>query len=84
MLTETKVKHNHLSTSVKLLNTFVRGISKDLTAVINSIKYNVSNGITEGYVNKIKVMKRIMHGQVSCELINKTLYGARLFFTKIA
>ena len=48
LLTETKVKHNLLSTSVKQLSTFVRGISKDLTAVINSIKYNVSNGITEG------------------------------------
>ena len=55
-----------------------------MTAVINSIKYNVSNGITEGYVNKIKVMKRIMYGRASCELINKILYGARLFFSKIA
>lgn len=76
--------NKYLSTSVKQLSTFVRGISKDLTAVINSIEYNVSNGITEGYVNKIKVMKRIMYGRASCELINKTLYGARLFFTKIA
>lgn len=46
--------------NVKELNSFVTLIESDIEAVKNAIKYNYSNGLTEGFNNKTKVIKRIM------------------------
>ena len=51
------------------LVTFVNGLNQDLTAVINAIASNYSNGLVEGTVNKIKVIKRIMYGRCQFELL---------------
>ena len=51
------------------LQTFINGIKKDLTAVKNGIIYSYNNGLAEGSVNKIKVIKRIMYGRNSFELL---------------
>ena len=45
------------------IRTFTKGIRMDMTAVKNAIIYPVSNGITEGYVNKLKSVKRVMYGK---------------------
>ena len=42
------------------LQLFVEGILKDSTAIKNGIIYPYNNGLEEGSVNKIKVIKRIM------------------------
>ena len=64
------------------LHTFINGIKKDLTAVKNGIIYSYNNGLAEGSVNKIKVIKRIMYGQNSFELLKaKELFG-ELFHVK--
>ena len=56
------------------INSFVKGCYNDMQAIINSIKYTYSNGVTEASVNKIKLVKRIMHGRCSFELLkSKTL-----------
>ena len=34
----------------------------DIDGVKNAIKYKYSNGLAEGKINKIKVIKRIMDG----------------------
>ncbi len=57
--------------NIKELNSFISGIERDLEAVKNSIKYEFSNGLAEGTVNKIKVIKRIMYGRCSFELLRK-------------
>jgi transposase len=41
-------------------NTFVRGIERDIEAVKNAIRSEYSNGIIEGVINKIKVIKRVI------------------------
>lgn len=51
------------------INSFVAGIKKDLEAVRNSIVYQYNNGLAEGSVNKLKVIKRIMYGRNSFELL---------------
>ena len=51
------------------LQTFINGIKKDLTAVKNGIIYSYNNGLAEGSINKIKVIKRIMYGRNSFELL---------------
>jgi transposase len=54
---------------IRELNTFVRGIERDIEAVKNAIRSQYSNGIIEGVINKIKVIKRVMYGRCSFELL---------------
>ena len=64
------------ASAIKLdkINSFVKGCKNDWQAVVNSIKYDYSNGIVESSVNKIKLVKRIMHGRCSFETLRfKTL-----------
>lgn len=51
------------------IRTFTKGIRMDMTAVKNAIIYPVSNGITEGYVNKLKSVKRVMYGKAKLPLL---------------
>lgn len=56
------------------INSFINGIERDMEAVRNAIKYEYSNGLVEGCINKLKVIKRIMYGRCSFETLkNKIL-----------
>ena len=55
--------------NVKELNSFITLIESDIEAVKNAIKYNYSNGLTEGFNNKTKVIKRVMYGRCSFNLL---------------
>ncbi|MGM0112731.1 ISL3 family transposase [Enterococcus sp. DIV0187] len=45
------------------INSFINGIIRDIDAVQNAITFDESNGLAEGSVNKVKVIKRIMYGR---------------------
>ena len=49
---------------IQEINSFINGIERDINAVKNGIKYEYNNGLAEGSVNKIKVIKRIMYGRM--------------------
>ena len=49
--------------------TFVRGIRMDIKAVRNAMIYPVSIGITEGFINKLKTIKRVMYGKAKLSLL---------------
>lgn len=51
------------------INSFIGGISRDIGAVKNAIKYEYSNGLAEGSVNKLELIKRIMYGRNSYKLL---------------
>lgn len=55
--------------NVKELNSFITLIESDIVAVKNAIKYDYSNGLTEGFNNKTKVIKRVMYGRCSFDLL---------------
>ena len=55
------------------INSFIGGITRDIDAVKNAIKYDYNNGLAEGSVNKLKVIKRIMYGRCSFNLLRKKL-----------
>ncbi|MDL2302366.1 transposase, partial [Lachnospiraceae bacterium OttesenSCG-928-D06] len=63
------------------LLSYVGGLKQDLTAVKNAILYDYNNGLAEGSVTKIKLIKRIMYGRNSFELLkskvllHELLYG---------
>ncbi|MBW9158721.1 transposase [Clostridium tagluense] len=57
----------------KFINSFIHGITRDITAVKNAIIYDYNNGLAEGSVNKLKVIKRIMYGRNSFDMLYKKL-----------
>jgi transposase len=68
-----------METATKLnideINSFINGITSDLDAVKNAARYEYNNGLAEGSVNKIKLIKRIMYGRCSFNLLrNKALH----------
>jgi transposase len=50
---------------------FINGIKSDLEAVKNALFYSWNNGILEGYINKLKTIKRMMYGRASYELLKR-------------
>lgn len=63
---EYSVENGH---NIPELQTYVNGIRIDINAVKNGIKLKYNNGLAEGSVNKIKVIKRIMYGRNSFDLL---------------
>ena len=56
------------------IDSFVGGIIRDKEAVKNAIKFSFNNGLAEGSVNKLKLIKRIMYGRCAFYLLkNKVL-----------
>jgi hypothetical protein len=51
------------SLEIREINSFVAGVKRDYEAVFNAIKFDYSNGLAEGKVNKLKLIKRIMYGR---------------------
>ena len=50
-------------------DSFVGGLKMDIDAVKNAIEYDFNNGLAEGTINKIKVIKRIMYGRCHFHLL---------------
>ena len=55
--------------NVKELNSFITLIESDIDAIKNVIKYDYSNGLIEAFNNKTKVIKRIIYGRCSFDLL---------------
>ena len=52
---------------------FINGINADTDAFYNSMKFEYSNGLLEGSVNKLKAVKRSMYGRASYLLLRAKL-----------
>lgn len=59
---------------IEELSSFANGLKSDFEAVKNAFLYDYNNGLAEGSVNKVKVIKRVMYGRCSFPLLkNKIL-----------
>ena len=58
---------------IEQINSFVNGIRRDIAAVKKAIELDYNNGLAEGSVNKLKVIKRIMYGRNSFLLLKGKL-----------
>ena len=65
--------NSYAESPIKELCSFAYGIKMDLKAVQNAIELDISNGIVEGYVNKLKTLKRVMYGRASLELLKRKM-----------
>ena len=59
--------------NINKINNFISSIKRDYFAVKNSILYDYNNGLAEGSVNKLKVIKRIMYGRNHFETLRTKL-----------
>ena len=59
------------ASSIKEFRQFAKGIRKDASAVKAGIELPWSNGVVEGKVNKLKLIKRMMYGRTSFGLLRK-------------
>jgi len=66
--------------NIREINSFVEGVERDFIAVYNAVALDYNNGLAEGKVNKLKLIKRIMFGKGSfLTLKNKLLLLENLF-----
>jgi transposase len=64
---------NAISSNIKEIKGFAKGLLSDIEAIENGVKLPWSNGPVEGLVNKLKIIKRQMYGKASFELLRKRL-----------
>jgi len=62
-------KTNNLK--IRKIDKFMNGLKKDMQAVRNAIIYEYNNGLAEGSVNKLKVIKRIMYRRNKFEMLRQ-------------
>ena len=60
-----------LKSSLKPFQKFAEGLFEDYAAVKASMMTNVSNGPVEGWINRLKMVKRQMYGRAGLELLSK-------------
>lgn len=55
---------------------FVTGVLRDKAAVVAGLTLSHSNGVVEGKVNKLKLMKRMGYGRAGFELLRQRVLHA--------
>lgn len=56
------------------MNSFILGLERDIEAVQQVMIYDYHNGLAEGSVNQVKVIKRIMYGRCSFSTLRHKLF----------
>jgi transposase len=59
--------------SLPALHSLLTGLRRDLDAVVAGLTLPWSSGPVEGNVNRIKTIKRQMHGRASFSLLRKRI-----------
>jgi transposase len=65
--------------NIEYINSFINGTARDIIAVKNAIIYEYNNGPAESSVNKLKVIKRVMYGRNSFDMLSKKLLWLEKF-----
>ncbi|WP_040445485.1 ISL3 family transposase [Ktedonobacter racemifer] len=64
------------SSSLPEFQKFASGIERDKAAVIAGLTLPYSNGLVEGQVNRLKLIKRMMYGRASFPLLRQRVLHA--------
>jgi transposase len=67
-------------TKVNIRKTYITGIRMDYNTVKNTSKNNVTNGIAEGFVNKLKAVKRVIYRRSGLKLQKRKMIMEMTFF----
>ncbi|WP_172968939.1 transposase [Sporolactobacillus terrae] len=67
-------KENYQSKSIRL---FIGKLQEDPQSIHNALVYTYNNGLLEGHVNRLKLIKRLTYGRASFTLLRqRVLFGA--------
>ena len=58
------------------MENFAFGLERDLAAIKNAVSLKWSNGLTEGHVNRLKMLNRQMYGQANFDLLRRRVLYA--------
>jgi len=61
---------------IKELQSFALGLERDKAAVVDGLTAPLNNGLVEGMVNKVKLIKRMMFGRAGFPLLRKRVLNA--------
>lgn len=64
------------ASQIRELQSFVTGIERDKAAVVAGLTLPYSNGLVEGKVNKLKLIKRMMYGRAAFPLLRQRVLHA--------
>lgn len=67
---------NVMGSGLKTMQRFARGIQADLAAVQAALELPWSNGRTEGFINRLKCLKRQSYGRAKIDLLRQRLCAA--------
>lgn len=57
------------ASEIKEIQSFAKGLNRDIDAVENAVTYDFSNGFVEGTNSKLKMVKRTMYGRCNISLL---------------
>jgi len=57
--------------SLAPLRWFARSLEQNIDAVVNALNLPWSNGLVEGHINRLKLLKRQMYGRAGHELLRR-------------
>ncbi|WP_410988409.1 transposase [Bacillus cereus] len=61
------------NTNILEFKNFTNGLARDIEAVRNAVTYENNNGLAEGSINKLKLIKRIMYGRCKFSTLRTTI-----------
>jgi transposase len=64
------------ASEAEVMGRFAKGLEKDLSAVHAGLTESWSNGPVEGFIHKLKLIKRSMYGRASFGLLRSRVLGA--------
>ncbi|MDP9477320.1 MAG: ISL3 family transposase [Actinomycetota bacterium] len=64
------------ASEAEVMSRFAKGLKKDLAAVRAGLTERWSNGPVEGFIHKLKLLKRSMYGRASFALLRRRVLGA--------
>jgi len=64
------------ASQIRELQSFVGGIERDKAAVVAGLTLPQNNGLVEGKINKLKLIKRMMYGRAKFPLLRQRMLHA--------
>jgi transposase len=64
------------TSQIRAFQSFVAGIERDKAAVVAGLTLPLNNGLVEGKVNKLKLIKRMMYGRAAFPLLRQRVLHA--------
>jgi len=64
------------ASQIRAVQSFVLGVERDKAAVVAGLTLPQNNGLVEGKVNKLKLIKRMMYGRAEFPLLRQRVLHA--------